>query len=65
MFDRDEKMVLDAMAAGKLTCPAISMYYGRDRHAVLRAVNRLVKAEKVIAIGQGGARRYLVNKSIG
>ena len=60
-LDKDQWMVLTAMEAGKMTCPQISMHYGRDRHAILRAINRLIKAEKVIAIGQGGARRYLLN----
>ena len=58
---KDELLVLTAMEAGKMTCPQISMHYGRDRHAILRAINRLVKAGQVIAIGQGGARRYLLN----
>ena len=60
-LDKDQWMVLTAMEAGKMTCPQISMHYGRDRHAILRAINRLVKAGKVTAIGQGGARRYLLN----
>ena len=63
-LDKDQWMVLTAMEAGKMTCPQISMHYGRDRHAILRAINRLVKAGQVIAIGQGGARRYLLNAAI-
>ena len=58
---KDELLVLTAMAAGKMTCSTIRMHYGHDRHAIRRAINRLVKAGQVIAIGQGGARRYLLN----
>jgi hypothetical protein len=61
----NERRVLAAIVSGKLTCIAVVEHTGIPQKQVAKHQQTLAKRGLLIGIGQGGARRYLVNKTVG